>query len=282
MFRRILVGFDLSPAAEQVLNAIGSLRRLGTEEVVLVHCLNIRDIGPFAPTLIRLIQSELNRQVERMKEIGFTACCEIRIGPPGSEINRAAQEKECSAIVVGSHGYTLAKDVLLGVVATTVLYTAKHPVLIIKIASPPPQTSWNPFAHILYPTDFSENAEMAFEYLKMIVQAGAEKVTLLHVQDKIIGKHLEDRLADFNKIDEARLLQLRDQLVNRSKVQVNVEIPFGLVAQEIINRIKTDEVSLVVMGTQGQGHLGEMLLGSVSSKVVQYSPVPVLLIPLRR
>jgi nucleotide-binding universal stress UspA family protein len=37
---------------------------------------------------------------------------------------------------------------------------------------------------------------------------------------------------------------------------------------------------MVVMGTQGRGHIGEMFLGSVSNKVVRYSPVPVLLVPL--
>jgi nucleotide-binding universal stress UspA family protein len=280
MFKKILLASDLSPAAEQIIGAVGSLHRLGTEEVVLVHCLNIRDVGTLSDILTRLLQPELAKQAEKLQKLGFAVKSEIRFGLPALEINRAAQENDCAIIVLGSHGYSLPKEILLGGVATSVLHTATRPVLIIKITSPTPLTAWNPLTHILYPTDFSDNAEAAFTYLKVIVSCGAEKVTLLHIQDQIIGKHLAERLAEFNKIDEGRLLRLRDELQSKSKVEVKIEIPFGLVAQEIINRIKTDKVSLVVMGTQGRGHIGEVFLGSVSNKVVRYSPVPVLLVPL--
>jgi nucleotide-binding universal stress UspA family protein len=280
MFRRILVASDLSPAAEQIINMIYSFHVLGTEEIVLVHCLDIRDAGLLSETLIPLLQPEVDREVAKLNQLGFVTTGEIRIGSPGLEINRVARERDCSIIVIGSHGYSMDQNTSLGGVATTILHTATRPVLVVKITSPPSEISWNPLNHILYPTDFSDNAKVAFTYLETLVRCGAEKVTLLHVQDKIIGKHLVDRLAEFNKIDETLLLELRDQLVNEGDVEVNIEIPFGLVAQEIINRIKTDEVSLVVMGTQGRGYIGEVFLGSVSNKVVRYSPVPVLLVPL--
>ncbi len=282
MFKRVLFGSDLSPATEQIINAAGSLRRLGTEEIMLVHCLNIRDVGTLAETLIHLLQPELTRQVEKLQQLGFAVKSEIRLGLPAVEISRAAQENDCAVIVLGSHGYNLTKDILLGGVATAVLHTATRPVLIIKITTAAPLTAWNPLADILYPTDFSDNAEVAFAYLKEIVQAGAEKVTLLHIQDQIIGKHLKDRLAEFNRIDEERLSRLRDELLSTGRVTVNIEVRFGLVAQEILNQIKSAGVSMVVMGTQGRGHIGEMFLGSVSNKVVRYSPVPVLLVPLVR
>jgi len=282
MFKRVLFGSDLSPATEQIINAAGSLRRLGTEEIMLVHCLNIRDVGTLAETLIHLLQPELTRQVEKLQQLGFAVKSEIRLGLPAVEISRAAQENDCAVIVLGSHGYNLTKDILLGGVATAVLHTATRPVLIIKITTAAPLTAWNPLADILYPTDFSDNAEVAFAYLKEIVQAGAEKVTLLHIQDQIIGKHLKDRLAEFNRIDEERLSRLRDELLSTGRVPVNIEVRFGLVAQEILNQIKSAGVSMVVMGTQGRGHIGEMFLGSVSNKVVRYSPVPVLLVPLVR
>jgi nucleotide-binding universal stress UspA family protein len=284
MFKKILVATDLSEISEQIINAIPSLRSIGTEEIVLVHCLNIRDVGGLANTLSPLIQPVLNKQQTQLTEQGFNTRTEIRIGIPAIEINRAAQEKDCSLIVVGSHGYNFTKDILLGGVTTAVLHNATRPVLVIKIepdeAKGSKPSPWNPLHHIIYPTDFSDNAEVAFAYLKEIVQAGAEKVTLLHIQDQIIGKHLKDRLAEFNKIDEERLLRLRDELLSTGRVPVNIEVRFGLVAQEILNHIKSAGGSMVVMGTQGRGHIGEMFLGSVSNKVVRYSPVPVLLVPL--
>ena len=48
--------------------------------------------------------------------------------------------------------------------------------------------------HILFPTDFSENAQRAFTYLQQMVGDRAKKVTLLHVQDKTrIEPHLAER-----------------------------------------------------------------------------------------
>ncbi|MDZ7623831.1 MAG: hypothetical protein U5J96_05210 [Ignavibacteriaceae bacterium] len=61
--------------------------------------------------------------------------------------------------------------------------------------------------NILYLTDFSETTFRAFTfYLEKIVESGARKITLLHVQDKNkIDKHLKDKLDEFDKIDTERL-----------------------------------------------------------------------------
>uniref|UniRef100_A0A7V3PU26 Universal stress protein n=1 Tax=candidate division WOR-3 bacterium TaxID=2052148 RepID=A0A7V3PU26_UNCW3 len=285
MFKKILVATDLSEISEQIINAIPSLRSIGTEEIVLVHCLNIRDVGGLANTLSPLIQPVLNKQQTQLTEQGFNTRTEIRIGIPAIEINRAAQEKDCSLIVVGSHGYNLTKDILLGGVTTAVLHTATRPVLVIKIepdeAKGSKPSPWNPLHHILYPTDFSDNAEAAFLYLEEIVAAGAAKVTLLHIQDHIFGVHVKDRLEVFNRIDRERLIQLAERLqAKNNKTEIVIDVIYGSVAGEVIKLIKEQPVSMVVIGAQGRGHIGEMCLGSVSNKVVRYSPVPVILVPL--
>jgi nucleotide-binding universal stress UspA family protein len=285
VFRKILVATDLSLASEQVIGAVSGLRALGTKEVLLIHCLNIRDVGSLAETLSKLLQPALNEQKAKLTAAGFETSAEIRIGIPGIEINRTAQEKDCSIIVIGSHGYNLTKDILLGGVTTAVLHTATRPVLVIKIQpgkENQPPAAWNPLNHILYPTDFSDNAEAAFLYLEKIVESGAEKVTLLHIQDQIIGVHLKDRLEVFNRIDRERLERLAERLRAKGKLEIAIDIIYGMVAPEIIKKINELPASMVVMGTQGRGHIGELFLGSVSNKVVRLSPVPVLLVPLIR
>jgi nucleotide-binding universal stress UspA family protein len=289
MFRRILVATDLSPASEHLLAAVSCLRPLGVREAALVYCLNIRDVGSLADSLSHLIQPALEKQRLALAACRLEASAEIRLGLPTIEISRAAAEKECSVIVVGSHGHSLAKDVLLGSVAGAVLQTATKPVLLMKMklraegdTTVCEGAPCNPLGHVLYPTDFSDNAECAFAYLEKIVESGAKRVTLLHVQDQVVGEYLKDRLDEFNAIDTARLERLRDRLQAKGSVDVRIEVAYGAVAKEILDRIAGNDVTFVVMGSQGRGHIGEVFLGSVSHKVARRSPVPVLLVPLVR
>ncbi|MEO0010409.1 MAG: universal stress protein [candidate division WOR-3 bacterium] len=284
MFRKILVATDLSPASEQLINHISGLSTLGTKEIVLLFCLNIRDVGSLAEMLSQLIKPGLEKQSRALADQGFAVTAEIRLGLPAIEINRTAGEKQCGLIVIGSHGYNLSKEILLGGVATAVLHSATKPVIVIKMkpALTPKDKAWYPLEHILYPTDFSDNAEAAFLYLEQLIRLGAKKVTLLHIQDQILGRHLKDRLDEFNQIDTERLERLRDRLLTKGKPDIEIEIHLGIVAEEILKRITDNDITLVVMGTQGRGHIGEMFLGSVSNKVVRRSPVPILLVPLVR
>ncbi len=49
MFGKMLVATDLSEASERVVCTLGSLKRLGTREALLLHCFNIRDVGTRQP-----------------------------------------------------------------------------------------------------------------------------------------------------------------------------------------------------------------------------------------
>ena len=287
MFSRILVATDLSPASQHLIAAVSCLRPLGTREALLVHCQNIRDVGSLAGTLSNLLAPELEKQRLALAAHGFAATAEFRLGLPALEINRAAVEKNCSLTVIGSHGHSLAREVLLGSVASAVIQSTVKPVLLMKMKLRTESASTvcedvpcDPLSHVLYPTDFSDNAESAFAYVERIVEAGAKRVTLLHVQDQVVGRHLKDRLDEFNATDTARLERLRDRLQAKGAKDVRIEVPYGAVAGEIIARTTSAGASLVVMGSQGLGHIGEVFLGGVSNKVARRSPVPVLLVPL--
>ena len=136
--------------------------------------------------------------------------------------------------------------------------------------------------HILFPTDFSENATHAFEAVKHLSVSGAKEVTLFHVQDKgCIDPHLKHRLEEFNKTDRERLTKMKGTLAESGKSKVDFDIRYAHPGPEILREITSRKATLVVMGTQGRGFFGEMLLGSVSHYVARRSPAPVLLIPAK-
>lgn len=290
MFSSILVATDLSESSDQVIKCLHSLRKFGAKKVILAHALGIKHLDSLQYTLSRLAEPRLVAQKAMIENQGFETSVEIAPGVPEWEINRLAKEKKVSLIVAGSHGATLAKEVLLGSVAFKILSSATTPVLVVRLKiiegnlGKRCEVVCEDFSsNVLQPTDFSDTAERAFAYLEKIVESGGKRATLLHVQDKArIAKHLEDRLDEFNQIDQGRLARLKTRLVDKGATDVRIEIPYGSPIQEILKRAKTEDFSLIVMGSQGRGFIPEIFLGSISHNVVRHAPIPVLLVPALR
>ncbi len=287
MFSKILVATDMSEASSQVICPLGNLKTLGTREALLIHCFNVRDVGGLANQLMELSKPSFEKQKKMLEEQGFKTTGKMVLGFPHIEINRIAEESDCSMIVIGSHGQTMAGEILLGSVASAIIHSATKPVLLLRLklkdkggTKKCEPAGCAPLNHVLFPTDFSDNAEHAFQYVKKIAECGAKKITLIHVQDETrIEKHLKDRLDEFNQIDTSRLERLKSELKKVGVKNVQIEIPYGIPKKEIVEFTHHGDISFVVMGSRGRGYVSELFLGSVSHAVARNSEVPVLLIP---
>lgn len=60
--------------------------------------------------------------------------------------------------------------------------------------------------------------------------------------------------------------------------QVTTEVQVGEPAEEIADMARLEQVDLIVMGSRGLSPLKEILLGSVSNRVLQTAPCPVLVV----
>ena len=289
MFSKVLVATDLSPASLTVVGCLGGLRVLGTRRCILVHCFNIREKVPFPQHIKDYVEGALRKQKAILEKQGFAVTVKAVPGLAQVEIPRVAEKEHCSLIAVGSHGQDLWSEIVFGGVASAVIHYASKPVLILRLKTddngqPTCMAGKCDFLdHVLFPTDFSDNAELAFGYVQKLVESGARQVTLLHVQDKIkLGSHLEHRLKEFNETDKGRLERLKAHLEGKGDADVRVDIPYGSPTAEILERARGGRASLVVMGSHGRGFVSELFLGSVSHNVVRHAEAPVLLIPMRR
>lgn len=291
MYGKALIATDLSDACAQVLRCAVGLKTLGTTDIVLLHCVNIRDVGTLAPQLMELSRPLLDSQVAQLEAEGFNVTSDMVLGLPQIEIGRQAEERNCEFVVVGSRGQSMSREVLLGGVAAGVINSSRLPVLVVRVTLTSVrgnvvcelQEACDFPGHVLFVTDFSDNAQHAFEHVVGLVGCGAGRITLLHVQDRTKrGGYLEDRLGEFNRTDSERLEALSDNLHERGASDVRIEISYGIPKREIVERTKHDDVSLVVMGRQGKGYLSGFVSGSVSDAVARHSVAPVLLVPMPR
>jgi nucleotide-binding universal stress UspA family protein len=286
MFSKVLIATDSSPASSAVVGCAKSLRLLGARECVLAQCFQIRERVAFPAEIKAHIEASLERQKRSLERHGLHTVVVAEAGCPAKEIPRIAVERACSLIVIGSHGHNLTHELFLGGTAAELIHQATRPILIVRLKVDP--ETGRPVAvgkgrdfgrHVLYATDFSGHAERAFGYVVKLVESGARRVTLLHVQDRVrLGTHLHDRLDQFNTIDRGRLEALKERLRAIGKARVAIDIPYGLPVEEILKRATIAKTSLVVMGSHGRGYISELFLGSVSHNVARHSEAPVLLI----
>lgn len=287
MFERMIVATDLSPASDAVVRCLGGLRAFGTEHGLLLQCLSYGDAASAAyaydahphERLLAEQQAALERQ-------GFTVESRTVVGPPRREIVNTAVDERFGLIVVGAQGRSLVAEHLLGGIAYGIVSSASVPVLVMPVHRRSGEENVCDVgrcdfrARVLFATDFSEASDRAFAVLEDLVARGASAVTLVHVQDKVkLQHHLAHRLAEFDEIDRGRLEGLRDRLLRRGRPRVDVVIRHGVPHLEIAGLIQEHGVQLGVMGTQGRGFVGDLVLGSVSHNVVRRSAAPVLLVP---
>ncbi len=141
------------------------------------------------------------------------------------------------------------------------------------------------FEKILYPTDFSDVARKALEYIIQLKDAGAKEVVVLHV----IDQRNIDALSEIQTKDVLGVIQgiegeaeknagsVRDEL-ERLGFKAKVRVEKGNPLSEILRIEDEEKISAIVIGSHGKSNISEMLLGSVSEKVVRKAKKPVLVV----
>jgi len=144
MFEKVLFPTDFSDVAEKALEFVKELKEAGTEEVIVLHVIKKQSLEVIAQySSIREFQ-EVEQEVEGdarhqlqqiandLRETGLAVTIRIETGFPVIEILKVETEEDVSAIVIGSHGLSNLKEILLGSVSESVIRKSKKPVVVIK------------------------------------------------------------------------------------------------------------------------------------------------------
>jgi nucleotide-binding universal stress UspA family protein len=124
-FSRLLVASDGSPFSEAAWDeALALAQAMGSALIAVAVATSDRDI-PTATAAVRNMEAAAAAQ-------GIILDTMIPMGRPEEGIVKAADFKKASLIIVGSHGRTGLKRLLMGSVAERVIGLASCPVLVVK------------------------------------------------------------------------------------------------------------------------------------------------------
>jgi nucleotide-binding universal stress UspA family protein len=155
--KKILYATDLSKNSAYAYRYAMNLAEKYDAEIVILHV--IEPIPPMVKHYVKGFVDEINWEekikyeqemaVERIRKrleqfckkesqdapqcVALVSTVLVRPGHPVEEILKAADEEQCSLIVLGTHGKGFLKQTFLGSVARSVLDRAKNPVFIVPL-----------------------------------------------------------------------------------------------------------------------------------------------------
>ncbi|MBI3042834.1 MAG: universal stress protein [Betaproteobacteria bacterium] len=137
----------------------------------------------------------------------------------------------------------------------------------------------------LVPVDGSEPSNRAVDHLIKKLQwfRNGVEIHLLNVQHLIpYGSRVSsvvghDKIAQYHQEEGMAALKAAMQKLDAAKIKYHFHIGVGDEADIICKYAKDKGCDQIFMGTRGLGSVSGLLLGSVATKVIHLSPVPVLL-----
>lgn len=94
------------------------------------------DVSQVVKSMETAVQADLAEMQKKLAEVLGPVETRSRFGSPAQEIVNLAAEEAIDLIVMGTHGWTGLKHVLVGSVAENVVRTAACPVLIVRSNTP--------------------------------------------------------------------------------------------------------------------------------------------------
>lgn len=137
---------------------------------------------------------------------------------------------------------------------------------------------------VLVATDFSETSDVALRYGKALAQAFGAALHVLHVVQEPFAQPWAVEAYGFS------LATLQEEWVREAKARIEQTLTseertayraelvtlLGHPVVEILKYAGEHGIDLIVIGTQGRGPLGHMVMGSVAERVVRKASCPVL------
>ena len=272
--KRIIVPIDFSEHSDFALEAAANLARKYDSELLVLHMLELSSailttagnaIKEEAVFYYKLAEQRFEEFLNKDYLEGIKVTPIVKHFKVFSEVNEVAKDHEANLIVMGSHGASGVKEVLVGSNTEKVVRYADIPVLVIK---------HNPilldFENGVFASDFSEEAIMPYLKAKLTFKKLGAKMHLVYVNSPDgnfrSSSEIDKRVSLFLKKAEGDLDNLNE---------VNVVSDYSI-EKGILNFANAIGADLIAVATHGRKGLAHFFEGSISEDLANHSTLPVM------
>lgn len=272
--RKVLVAVDFSEVSINALNTAISLCRKHQASLILIHVIeNTRFLYTAAgglaavallPELMRTAEERLGDlaiQIRSSQKLNVSQC--VRTGHPAEAICQEAFRSEVDLVVVGSHGTSSVRQLIIGSTAYFVVKSSPAPVLTV-----PGSGVWTEFAKILFPVRADSFAYEKYDFVYPIIRKESASVLLTGILDKAssVGHcQIESIIRDLH----ARCVA--DSLMCDVKVYECKHM-----ATQVLDIANHEKPDLVVITTTISSTIWDFFTVAYPAQIVSHATVPVL------
>lgn len=292
-FKNILVATDFSDESKHALEAGAVIAELNKGQLFVLHAVPPEPhlSVPLDPLPVGADRSLCEAQVNFERVIttdllGHVHHEEIlKRGPVSEVVLDTIQRKDIDLLVVGTHGRTGFKKVVLGSVAEQLFRTAPCPVLTVG----PFAIRTGEIRRVLFATDFGPSSLQALPYAIDFANKAGGELILLHLVTPFPVDYVGplwypgDDVVEREKLVESQCMkQLRDLLPSNSglKCSVRHRVEFHFVPEGIIDAAGVRKADMIVMGVKqssmGAARLSAHVPWAIAHEVVCRAECPVL------
>ena len=277
-FRNILFATDFSDYSQQALPYAANLAHKFGSNVYLCHVVTPSQLVIGAPEAAPfLYEAQRTRGANELADIarfpefkGLNTRPLLVSGLFEEEILRVINEHQIDLVVVGTHGRTGIRRLVLGSATEQICRIATCPVL--SIGPDVISNEKSALNRILIPTDFSEESTQILPYILDIAREYKAAITFLHVIPLDAAVNINARLLAVNACRTLKMVFGNE--CGEHKPQFLIE--FGQPAEAILRAATETKADLIAMGIRHAFAPGIHLRSGVAYQVMARANCPVL------
>lgn len=276
--RNILFATDFSEYSRQALPYVTNLARMFGSNIYLCHVVTASQLMIAAPEAAPfLYEAQRKRSAEELAEMARLPALEglktrvvLASGILEDELIKTINENQIDLIVVGTHGRTGIRRLILGSFAEQICRIAPCPVL--TVGPDIVLKEQGRFRKILVPTDFSDESTEILPYVLEMAREYKASITFLHVIPLDAGANINARLL----AEDARRTLRKAFGKECGEHRPEFLIEFGHPAQAILRAAAENKIDLIAMGIRHAFAPGIHLRSGVAYQVMAAANCPVL------
>lgn len=287
--RNVLIATDFSPCSERALMHAVSVAHHFHSTLHLAHVIQPSKFSLVPPdaymgsseaTCMAVDLARVDAEKNIARVLRRSGCDDIQhrtwipIGGVAEMVRSIIDREHIGLAVVGTHGRTGFRRLVLGSVAEEVFRHASCPVLTVGPHSWRSDPQSIRLRRILFPTDLTPESLSALPFVKAIAAEFGAGITMLHTIERLDAEAQHDCLRVVAALED----RMREMVVISGSLPVSFDyqVKFGDIADTVIDAAGRLEIDLVAFGLKAPNTYADRLPWMHAYKMVCEVPCPVL------